>query len=137
MDFPGNPIEILEDDIFMHKNLLNLQEISLRACQIHTIDPNSFRYAYRIFLVLYALHGKTFDIRTLLILFLLPLFRQLRNLDRLDLSTNDLREVPSRAMMPITQLRELQLSKNPIQRLKNFAFTYLTQLIRLGLFNIM
>ena len=60
--------------------------------------------------------------------------RQLLNLDKLDLSDNDLREVPSAAMMSISRLRELQLSRNPIRRLKDFSFEYLTGLIKLGMY---
>ena len=43
LDFPGNPIKILEDDVFVHQNLLNLQAVVLRACEIHTVEPQAFR----------------------------------------------------------------------------------------------
>lgn len=59
-------------------------------------------------------------------------YRDLLNLDKLDLADNKLSTVPSSAMMPIPQLRELQLSNNQITSLKNFTFIYLTALIKLG-----
>ena len=65
--------------------------------------------------------------------YLIPVFkRQLLNLDKLDLTDNKLNDVPTSAMTAIPQLRELQLSQNPIQKIKSFAFSYLNELIKLG-----
>ena len=58
--------------------------------------------------------------------------RQLLNLDKLDLTDNNLKDVPSSAMTAIPQLRELQLSQNSIRKIKSFAFSYLSELIKLG-----
>ena len=44
LDFPRNPIEILENDVFMKRNLLNLQAITLKSCEINTIQLHAFRY---------------------------------------------------------------------------------------------
>ena len=38
-----NPIEDLEDDIFMRRNLLNLQAITLASCEIKSIQVHAFR----------------------------------------------------------------------------------------------
>ena len=50
----------------------------------------------------------------------------------MDLTDNKLNDVPTSAMTAIPQLRELQLSQNPIQKIKSFAFSYLNELIKLG-----
>ena len=44
LDFPQNPIEVLENDVFMKKNLLNLQAITLTSCKIRSIELHAFRY---------------------------------------------------------------------------------------------
>ena len=44
LDFPRNPIEVLENDIFMKRNLLNLQAITLTSCEINAIQLHAFRY---------------------------------------------------------------------------------------------
>ena len=70
--------------------------------------------------------------KTFLMYFLYFITRQLLNLDKLDLTDNNLNDVPSSAMVAIPQIRELQLSQNPIRRIKSFAFSYLNELIKLG-----
>ncbi len=34
---------MLQDDVFIHTNLLNLQEITVAQCQLHTVDRHAFR----------------------------------------------------------------------------------------------
>ena len=43
LDFPRNPIAVLENDVFMKRNLLNLQAITLKSCEINTIQLHAFR----------------------------------------------------------------------------------------------
>ncbi|KAK7601465.1 hypothetical protein V9T40_008906 [Parthenolecanium corni] len=58
-------------------------------------------------------------------------FRALKNLVDLDLSYNVFSVVPSLALQPIPDLRELKLNGNPILQIPGFAFTNVGQLIRL------
>ncbi|RZC38022.1 I-set and/or LRR 8 domain containing protein [Asbolus verrucosus] len=60
-------------------------------------------------------------------------FRKLKNLVELDLSYNALATVPSHTFDSISELRELKLNGNPIQRILNDAFINVPQLIRLEL----
>ena len=117
----------------MHKNLLNLQAITMSSCKIHTIQVHAFRYSEMC-----SHFTRVYNLKCLLrfkneiLLFHFTTYRDLLNLDKLDLADNKLSNVPSSAMMPIPQLRELQLSNNQITSLKNFTFIYLTALIKLG-----
>lgn len=43
LDFRGNAIKVLVDGIFIHANLLNLQEVHLPQCQIKEIHKFAFR----------------------------------------------------------------------------------------------
>ena len=118
----------------MHKNLLNLQAITMSSCKIHTIQVHAFRYSEMCthFTIVYDFKNICFVFQNQILLFHFMTYRDLLNLDKLDLADNTLSTVPSSAMMPIPQLRELQLSNNPITSLKNFTFIYLTALIKLG-----
>ncbi|KAJ2950033.1 hypothetical protein O0L34_g11371 [Tuta absoluta] len=60
-------------------------------------------------------------------------FRALVNLVELDLSRNKLQNVPSQSFGPIPELRELRLSGNNIFKIKDEAFKAIPHLVRLSL----
>lgn len=62
-------------------------------------------------------------------------FRKLKNLVELDLSYNLLAMVPSATFDSTSELRELKLIGNPIQKLSNEAFSKMPHLVRLELSN--
>ena len=43
LELIGNPISQLKNEVFLHSNLLNLQEIVLSQCQVNLIERHAFK----------------------------------------------------------------------------------------------
>ncbi|XP_040574426.1 uncharacterized protein [Lepeophtheirus salmonis] len=123
LDFPGNPLKILRNDIFIDKNLLNLQELYLSSCSIGKIEPNAFRDLINLVRLdlsknsIVSVPEKSLNSVT-----------QLRELS---ISGNPIRKIKNYAFSALSQLVKLEISDCQLTWIEPYAFNGLETLRRL------
>lgn len=127
VDFSGNPLKALTNQTLapIRNAHSNLETLVLKACQICSIDADSFDNLQNL---------RVIDLSSNGISILAPgVFIQLEHLSEINLSENNITSVSSQWFSKSTPLRVLNLTANPIQQLEVASFKRLTSLEELRL----
>lgn len=127
LDFPGNPIGTIDGDLFLQKNLLNLQEIVLSNCNVSIVQQHAFRGLSNLD-KLDLRHNRLTEVPSWS-------FASVPQLRELQLSGNLLGWLKDRAFTGLTQLTRLELSGCDIATVDTGAFAGLANLRWLKLDN--
>jgi hypothetical protein len=125
LEIHGNPISLLQDDVFIHCNLLNLQEIVISHCQLHTVE----RYAFRDLINMVKLDLDNNQLTSV------PSssFPFITDLRELKLAFNTLQRLENYAFSVLSDLVKLDLSHCSLTSIEPRAFSGLDSLQWLSL----
>uniref|UniRef100_A0A8D8TZJ6 Protein toll n=1 Tax=Cacopsylla melanoneura TaxID=428564 RepID=A0A8D8TZJ6_9HEMI len=107
-------------------NLLELTNVTLRESNIRSVPADLFRNSSNIQMISFTGHKRITSLPR-------NLFKDCKDIVKLELNDNMLDELPDELFAPLRNLYELNLSKNNFHSLKKVLFEKMTKLTRLDL----
>ncbi|XP_050672900.1 leucine-rich repeat, immunoglobulin-like domain and transmembrane domain-containing protein 2 [Leptidea sinapis] len=116
----GNPLKQLQEDTFVHTELLNLQRLNLSATNLHFLHQNAFR-ELRILIELDLSRNELMQLAP-------DTFKGNERLRLLVLNDNPLSKLVAEQFPPLQHLKKLELSRCQLRKIHAFAFVNLQAL---------